>query len=48
MVRFCVQTLDISSGSPRKNGCKESFHDGKFRDELLNGETFYTLKKPRY
>ncbi len=45
MARFCVQTLDISSGSPWKNGYKESFHDGKFRDELLNGETFYTLKE---
>ena len=30
-------------GSPRENGSCESFN-ARFRDELLNGEIFYTLK----
>ena len=29
-----------------ENGCNESFN-GKLRDELLNGEIFYTLKEAR-
>jgi putative transposase len=38
------QTLYIEPGSPRENGYCESFN-GKFRDELLNGEIFYTLRE---
>jgi transposase InsO family protein len=37
-------TLFIEPGSPWENGYNESFN-GKFRDELLNGEIFYTLKE---
>jgi transposase InsO family protein len=37
-----VKTLFIKPGSPWENGYNESF-DGKLRDELLNGEIFYTL-----
>ena len=37
-----VRTLFIESGSPWENGYNESFN-GKLRDELLNGEIFYTL-----
>jgi len=39
-----VKTLYIEPGSPWENGYNESFN-GKFRDELLNGEIFYTLKE---
>ncbi len=39
-----VQTLFIEPGSPWENGYVESFN-GKLRDELLNGEIFYTLKE---
>jgi Integrase core domain/Reverse transcriptase (RNA-dependent DNA polymerase) len=35
---------DIEPGSPWENGYCESFK-GKLRDELLNGEIFYTLKE---
>ncbi len=35
-------TLYIEPGSPWENGAIESFN-GKLRDELLNGELFYTL-----
>jgi len=42
--RIGVQTLYIELGSPWENGYNESFN-GKFRDELLNGEIFYTLKE---
>jgi putative transposase len=38
------QTLYIEPGSPWENGYCESFN-GKFRDELLNGEIFYTLRE---
>jgi hypothetical protein len=41
-----AQTLYIGPGSPRENGYCESFN-GKFRDELLNGEIFYTLGEAR-
>ena len=34
----------IEPGSPWENGYNESFN-GKLRDELLNGEIFYTLKE---
>ncbi len=37
-----VQTLFIEPGSPWENGYVESFN-GKLRDELLDGEIFYTL-----
>jgi len=39
-----VRTLFIEPGSPWENGYVESFN-GKLRDELLNGEIFYTLKE---
>ena len=42
--RSGVKTLYIEPGSPWENGYKESFN-GKLRDELLNGEIFYTLKE---
>jgi len=41
-----VQTLFIEPGSPWENGYIESFN-GKFRDELLNGEIFTTLLEAR-
>jgi transposase InsO family protein len=39
-----VETLFIEPGSPWENGYVESFN-GKLRDELLNGEIFYTLRE---
>ena len=42
--RVGVQTLFIEPGSPWENGYVESFN-GKLRDELLNGELFYTLQE---
>ena len=42
--RIGVRTLFIEPGSPWENGYVESFN-GKLRDELLNGEIFYTLKE---
>ena len=39
-----VGTLLIEPGSPWENGYNESFN-GKLRDECLNGEIFYTLRK---
>jgi transposase InsO family protein len=39
-----VNTLFIEPGSPWESGYNESFN-GKLRDELLNGEIFYTLKE---
>jgi putative transposase len=39
-----VKTLFITPGSPWENGYNESFN-GRLRDELLNGEAFYTLKE---
>jgi putative transposase len=42
--RLGVRTLFIEPGSPWENGYNESFN-GKLRDELLNGEIFYTLKE---
>ena len=41
-----VQTLFIEPGSPWENGYNESFN-GKLRDELLNGEIFYSLKEAK-
>jgi transposase InsO family protein len=47
VVRNWLQTLDVKTlfiepGSPWENGYNESFN-GKLRDELLNGEIFFTL-----
>jgi transposase InsO family protein len=42
LARVEVDALFIEPGSPWENGYVESFN-GKFRDELLNGELFYTL-----
>ena len=49
VVRNCLaqvgaKTLYIEPGSPWENGYCESFN-GKLRDELLNGEIFYSLKE---
>ena len=48
-IRQCLNNLEvgplfIEPGSPWENGYNESFN-GKLRDELLNGEIFYTLKE---
>ena len=40
------KTLFIEPGSPWENGYIESFN-GKLRDELLNGEIFYSLKEAK-
>ena len=42
LARVEVKTLFIEPGSPWENGYIESFN-GKFRDELLDGEIFDTL-----
>ncbi|MEO1474190.1 MAG: IS3 family transposase [Pseudomonadota bacterium] len=42
--QVCVGTLFIEPGSPWENGFNESFN-GKLRDELLNGEIFYSLRE---
>jgi transposase InsO family protein len=39
-----AKTAYITPGSPWENGYCESFN-GRMRDELLNGEIFYTLKE---
>jgi putative transposase len=44
--RLGVKTLYIEPGSPWENGYNESFN-GKLRDELLNGEIFYTLREAK-
>jgi transposase InsO family protein len=41
-----VQTLCIEAGSFWENGYNETFN-GKLRDELRNGEIFYTLKEAK-
>jgi putative transposase len=41
-----VASLFIESGSPWENDYNESFNR-KLRDELLNGEMFYTLKEAK-
>ena len=41
-----MRTLYIEKASPWENGYNESFN-GKLRDELLNGEIFYTLAEAR-
>ena len=47
-IAACVgaKTAYIEPGSPWENGYCESFN-GKLRDELLNGEIFYTLKEAK-
>ena len=47
LARLGVQTLYIEPGSPWENGYNESFN-GKLRDELLNGEIFYSLAEARF
>jgi len=42
--RLGTKTLYIQPGSPWENGYCESFN-GKLRNELLNGELFYTLRE---
>ena len=42
--RLGTKTLYITPASPWGNGYCESFN-GKLRDELLNGELFYTLRE---
>jgi transposase InsO family protein len=44
--RLDVGTLYIEPGSPWENGYNESFN-GRFRDEFLNGELFYTLREAK-
>ena len=39
-----AKTAYIEPGSPWENGYCESFN-GRFRDELLNGEIFYSLRE---
>ena len=39
-----MKTLYIEPGSPWENGYNESFN-GKLREELLNRESFYSLKE---
>jgi len=46
LARLGVRTLFIEPGSPWENGYIESFN-GKFRDELLNGELFTTLQEAK-
>ncbi len=41
-----MKTLYITPGSPWENGYCESFN-GSMRDELLNGEIFYTLAEAK-
>lgn len=44
LTRIGIGPLYIEPGSPWENGYCESFN-GKMRDQLLNGELFYTLKE---
>ena len=41
-----AKTACIEPGSPWENGYCESFN-ARFRDELVNGEIFYTLQEAR-
>jgi transposase InsO family protein len=41
-----VETIHIAPGSPWENGYIESFN-GKFRDEILNRELFYSVKEAK-
>ena len=42
-----AKTAYIAPGSPWENGFIESFN-AKLRDELLNGEIFYTLQEAEH
>ena len=44
LTRLATQSVYISPGSPWEYGYCESFN-GRLRDELLNGEIFYTLRE---
>ena len=44
LARLGTKAIYITPGSPWENGYCESFN-GKLRDELLNGEIFYTLRE---
>ena len=46
LARMGVKTLFIAPGSPWENGYNESFN-GRFRDEFLDRELFYTLEEAR-
>ena len=46
LLKAGVQTAYIEPGSPWENGYCESFN-AKLRDELLNGEIFYSLKEAK-
>ena len=46
LAKIGVKTLYITPGSPWENGYCESFN-GSMRDELLNGEVFYTLAEAK-
>ncbi len=46
LVRIGVTTLYITPASPWENGYNESFN-GSLRDELLNGEIFYSLAEAK-
>jgi transposase InsO family protein len=46
LAKIGVKTLYITPGSPWENGYCESFN-GSLRDELLNGEIFYTLAEAK-
>jgi transposase InsO family protein len=46
IVAVGASTAYITPGSPWENGYVESFN-GKLRDELFNGEIFYTLKEAK-
>ena len=46
LAQIGVTTLYIAPGSPWENGYNESFN-GSLRDELLNGEIFYSLVEAR-
>ena len=46
LAKVGVKTLYITPGSPWENGYCESFN-GSLRDELLDGEIFYTLAEAK-
>jgi putative transposase len=46
IVAVGAKTAYIEPGSPWENGYFESFN-ARFRDELLNGELFYSLREAR-
>lgn len=46
LAKVGARTLYIEPGSPWENGYCESFN-GRLRDELLNGELFYSIREAR-